>query len=567
MEASALNTGSGLPPEIGAIRKVATSLVRWTQGLSVAEKIYGIGAFLVIVTIFLLVMSIQSVRLQTGYRHLQASSAIAANNIERVNALIYAIVMESRGIYMSTERTKVKQFGDELLKRNRELAEVLAGWEETILSDDAQQFSAFRQRIVQFIDFRQELVRRATEISPAAGREWGDNDANRALRSQLNLDLEAFARTYKERARVAAELGDQGRYAFWYLLALGLAALTFAALNVVVVRWSVIAPLAEITQATDRIADGNINSDIPYLGSNDEIGRLAHAVQHFRDAVGRNFELEQLELGAAKQRDEAMDERNKFSQKYHATKWQLSAAINAMPQGMIMLDAKAAVLAINDRYRKMYDLPVAIKAGSSLKEILQHRADSGLFSGDVEKYLKAIVTRIAKRAPTSHELVLGDGRVIAIQERPMDGGGWVVIHEDMTEQRQNQRVLKRTERFLATIIENIPEGIIAKDARNLRYVFVNKAAETMIGMSRTQMMGRTARELFSPETADLIERRDRQLIAQKRQLEIILDTVDNPIKGRRTIAWRRLQIGGPDHDSHLVVSMVEDRTNQPGVAA
>ncbi len=119
----------------------------------------------------------------------------------------------------------------------------------------------------------------------------------------------------------------------------------------------------------------------------------------------------------------------------------------------------------------------------------------------------------------------------------------------------------------ATIIENIPEGIIAKDARNLRYVFLNKAAEKMIGMSRTEIMGKTARELFSAEAAELIERRDRQLILQEQQLEPIVDTIDNPVRGRQTISVRRPQIGGPDGESHLFVSMVEDRTAQTGVAA
>jgi PAS domain S-box-containing protein len=160
----------------------------------------------------------------------------------------------------------------------------------------------------------------------------------------------------------------------------------------------------------------------------------------------------------------------------------------------------------------------------------------------------------------------GDGRTIRIQQRPMEGGGWVVMQEDVTGERQKQRILERTEQLLATIVENIPEGIVVKGARNLRYVFVNKAAEEMIGMSRAEITGKTARELFSVETAELIEQRDRQLMERKQQTNVIVDTVDNPVKGRQTIAVRRLQIGGPDHESHLFVSMVEDRTGRTGTA-
>jgi PAS domain S-box-containing protein len=440
-------------------------------------------------------------------------------------------------------------------------------WGERVLSDDAEQFSAFRQRITQFIDFRRELGRLATEVSPAAARELGDNEANRTLRRQLNADLEALARIYDQRARDAADLGDQGRYASWYLLVLGFGALMFAVLNVIVVKSSVVGPLSAITEATDRISAGNVDGEIPHYVRPDEIGRLALAVENFRNAVSRNVELEQLAGGTAQQRDAAIAERDKFSDRYFAAKWQLSAAINSMPQGIIMLDAKAVVLAINDHYRKIYALPSTIKAGSSLEQILRHQAETGLFTGDVAAYLASILARIAKRGPAADEIVLGDGRVVSIQEQSMEGGGWVAVHEDVTGQRQKERILARTEQFLATVVENIPEGIVVKDARNLRYVFLNKAAEAMIGMSRGEIMGKTARELFSAETADLIERRDRQLMAGGQQPEAIVDTVDNPVKGRRTIAVRRLQVGGPDRESHLFVSMVEDRTDQTGAAA
>jgi PAS domain S-box-containing protein len=549
------------------MRRIMAGLVGWTSDLRVTEKIYGIAAGLMVVTIVLMVMSIQSVRLQTGYRHLQASSAQAATNVGLVNGLIYAIVMESRGIYMSTERTKVKQYADELLKRNRELADVMERWKESVRADDVEQFSAFKKRINQFIEFRRELARRAVEISPAAGREWGDNDANRALRTQLNVDLEALARIYNERTTEAADLGDQGRYAAFYLFALGLGALIFAGFNVLVMRRSVVQPLQEITEATDRIAAGNVNSHIPHYARADEIGRLAYAVQNFRDAVSRNVELEEIKLGTAKQRDAAMGERDKFNDKYQATKWQLTAAINSMPQGLIMLDGKAQILALNDQYRKLHGLPSKIKAGSSLEEVLQHRVDSGLFEGDIKQYLAAILDRIAKREPTAYEINLSDGRVIKIYERPMDGGGWVSVQEDITAQRKSQSILERTEEFLAAIVENVPEGILVKDARNLRYLFVNKAAEEMIGMSRGEIMGKTPRELFPASAAELIEKRDRQLLDRKQQLEPIVDTVENPVKGRRIIAVRRLQIGGPDRESHLFVSMVEDRTGQTELAA
>lgn len=564
MGAAAL--GSRLDAGTKLFKKFA-GFARGADTLSVAEKVYSIAGFLAIVTIFLLVMSVQTVRLQTTYRSMYATSAEAAINVGRINALIYAIVMESRGIYMSSDHGAMKPFADGLVRRNRELADAVKGMERTVGDDDAELLASFRQRIAQFIDFRQELVRRGLEISPAAAREWGDNDANRTLSNKLNVDLETLERIYRQRTSEADDLANENRYAAAYLFMLGLVALVLAGLNVVVMRSSVVGALAEITQATDRIAHGDVESAVPHLSRHDEIGRLARAVQHFRDAVARVFELEELELGTAQARDAARTERDQFNDKYLAKKWQLSAAINSMPQGLIMLDGKAAVVAMNANYRRIYNLPETIQAGSTLEEILQHRVKSGLFTGDVAKYVAAVRERIVKREPTAYEISLNDGRIIKIYERPMDGGGWVSVQEDVTEQRQRERILERMERFLATIIENVTEGIIAKDARNQRYVFVNRAAEKMIGMSRGEIIGKTARELFSAEAAELIERRDRQLLAQKQQLEPIIDTIDNPARGRRVISARRIQIGGAGEESHMFVTMVEDQTDKMVAAA
>jgi methyl-accepting chemotaxis protein len=64
----------------------------------------------------------------------------------------------------------------------------------------------FKGRIDQFIDFRKELARRAVEISPAAGREWGDNDAARGLLLNQKQQLETIVEPWKTPSRASARL-------------------------------------------------------------------------------------------------------------------------------------------------------------------------------------------------------------------------------------------------------------------------------------------------------------------------------------------------------------------------
>jgi PAS domain S-box-containing protein len=111
------------------------------------------------------------------------------------------------------------------------------------------------------------------------------------------------------------------------------------------------------------------------------------------------------------------------------------------------------------------------------------------------------------------------------------------------------------------------EAILAKDTHSLRYVFANRAAEILFGISRSEIVGRTVRELFPEETAELIEHNDQQLLAGNREVEVATHAVQIPGNGRRLIAVRRLLIVDQDSEPQFLLSMVEDRTDQARIAA
>ena len=176
--------------------------------LSLAARLYSIFALFALLTAAIAVLSDYNTRRGSELTRAIETANLAALNVERVNSLVYAVVMESRGVYMSTEPAVVKKYGDGLLKFNDQILGVVKRWEGIVQADDAEQFATFKKRIEQFIEFRKELVRRANEINPAAGREWGDNDANRSVRTALNKDLEALSKVYAERGRQIAAQTD-----------------------------------------------------------------------------------------------------------------------------------------------------------------------------------------------------------------------------------------------------------------------------------------------------------------------------------------------------------------------
>src|ERR1700719_4195666 len=159
------------------------------SSLSLAFKLYAIFALFALLTAAITALSDYNTRRGTELTQSIETASQAALNVERVNSLVYAVVMESRGIYMSSELPVMKKYGDGLHKFSDQLLGVVKNWESITRADDAQQFAVFKKRIDQFVEFRKELVRRAVEISHEAGREWGDNQANRDVRTALNNDL------------------------------------------------------------------------------------------------------------------------------------------------------------------------------------------------------------------------------------------------------------------------------------------------------------------------------------------------------------------------------------------
>ncbi|MGE0286511.1 MAG: methyl-accepting chemotaxis protein [Bradyrhizobium sp.] len=272
--------------------------------LSLAARLYSIFGLFAVLTAAITALSDYNTRRNTELMEAVSTASRAALNVERINSLVYAVVMESRGVYMSTDPAVVKKYGNGLLAFNKRILDVVKNWETLVQADDAEQFAAFKKRVQQFVEFRAELVRRATEVSPAAGREWGDNDANRSVRTALNKDLEALSKVYAERSRKLSERTDEGHRLAFILTALGVIALVVTAAGIFIIARSIARPLALITVTIKRVADGEDNVEVPHTARNDEIGALARAIQIFKEAMERNRRLNSQVLQDSNARDE-----------------------------------------------------------------------------------------------------------------------------------------------------------------------------------------------------------------------------------------------------------------------
>jgi NO-binding membrane sensor protein with MHYT domain len=120
---------------------------------------------------------------------------------------------------------------------------------------------------------------------------------------------------------------------------------------------------------------------------------------------------------------------------------QSAVALNNMPTGLCMYDAKKRLVLCNQGYAAIYRLPPALlRPGTPFDAIVQHHVAIGLFKkgedDNAAKVARANAASISVTAKSSRIDVFADGRVICVTRQPTPEGGWVAIHEDITERHK-----------------------------------------------------------------------------------------------------------------------------------
>jgi diguanylate cyclase (GGDEF)-like protein/PAS domain S-box-containing protein len=116
----------------------------------------------------------------------------------------------------------------------------------------------------------------------------------------------------------------------------------------------------------------------------------------------------------------------------------LDTALQNMSQGLCMFDAQGRVTLFNNRYAEMTGVSNLKIMGRSLLELFRHRKSAGEFAEDPDEFFIQVMADVEAGKSNTKIMESSTGRVIRVVEEPMQGGGWVVTVEDITEWRKAQ---------------------------------------------------------------------------------------------------------------------------------
>lgn len=136
------------------------------------------------------------------------------------------------------------------------------------------------------------------------------------------------------------------------------------------------------------------------------------------------------------------------------------------------------------------------------------------------------------------------------------------ILTDITDQKRIEENLRRSEVFITSVLENLPNMIFVKDAKDFRFVRFNKAGEELLGYRRHELLGKNDYNIFPKEEADFFTAKDREVLRSGHLLDIPEEPIQTKGNGLRFLHTKKIPICSADGTPQYLLGISEDITER-----
>jgi diguanylate cyclase (GGDEF)-like protein/PAS domain S-box-containing protein len=243
----------------------------------------------------------------------------------------------------------------------------------------------------------------------------------------------------------------------------------------------------------------------------------------------------------------------------------LRAAVEALPEGIVFLDAEGRYILWNQRYAEIYKRSADLfEVGAKLEDTLRVGIARGDYPDAIGREEEWLAQRLSLMANPGqrHEQRLADGRWIMIEERKTADGGTIGIRVDITELKQALAELGETRGFLDAVVENMPAMVLVTDPTTGKILMLNRAGETVLGYERDSLVGRTYAEVFPPDQAERLAAHDRALMSSGGAPAVEEQQISHKDGSPRLLRMKKMLIRDADGKPQYLVAVCEDTTER-----
>jgi len=138
----------------------------------------------------------------------------------------------------------------------------------------------------------------------------------------------------------------------------------------------------------------------------------------------------------------------------------------------------------------------------------------------------------------------------------------LIVCEDISDRERMEEQVLEQRRFLASIVENLPNMVFVKDAKDLRYVQFNRTGEALLGYPRETMIGKNDFDLFPKDEAEFFTEHDRKVLASGTLLEIPEEPILTRDGSKRILHTTKIPILDDDGTPRYLLGISEDITER-----
>lgn len=257
---------------------------------------------------------------------------------------------------------------------------------------------------------------------------------------------------------------------------------------------------------------------------------------------------------------------------------QANIFVEQAPVSIAMFDGEMRYLLANQHWLEDYELEHKALIGKSYYEIFPNCPRQLQ-----QKHQHCLAGNIAE---IELELLLSNGLLkwIRCKGKPwrnVEGniGGLILFTEFISEPKQHdfviekvyqissklqktERELQKTQHFLESVLETLPVAVVAKEAKELRFVLWNQAATNVLGFAAEDVIGKNDYDCFPKEQADFFIDIDRAVLDSGKILDIPAELIQNKFGEQRILHTQKTAILDANGQPEYLLAITEDITER-----
>ncbi len=127
----------------------------------------------------------------------------------------------------------------------------------------------------------------------------------------------------------------------------------------------------------------------------------------------------------------------------------LNSALQSLNHGITVIDENLNLIAWNQKFQALYDFPPGfLYIGLSAKNVVHYIAKHGGYGKEIQTAINMRMNEVRSRTPLHYVRQMSSGQYIEMRGQPMNDGRYVTIYNDITEFRDIENKLRKSNEVL-----------------------------------------------------------------------------------------------------------------------